>query len=94
MRKGIIPGNLKTLWKSIANAKDLNTEELPKMMYRNNVEIEEEKIAETFAEFFESRVNNLVHQAVICPQVYNGSPKIEVENENFMSMENVLRSMK
>ena len=59
------------------------------MMYRNNVEIDEDTIAETFAEFFESKVNSLVNQAIVCPQVYNGSPKIEVDDMNFMSMENV-----
>ena len=55
---------------------------------------DENNIAETFAEFFEFKVNSLVNQATVCPQVYNGSPKIEVDDVNFMPMENVLRSMK
>ena len=33
VRKGIIPGNSKTLRKAIATAKDKNMEDLPKQMY-------------------------------------------------------------
>ena len=60
VRKDIIPGNSKTLWKAVRNAKDMNTEEIPKIMHLNGQLIDEEDLAEKFAEHFEMKVNNLV----------------------------------
>ena len=44
-------------------------------MYLNNVAVEENELAETFAEHFESKINNLIANAVINPNVYNGGAK-------------------
>ena len=37
VRKGIIPGNSKSLWKAVKLAKDVNTNELPSKMFHNGV---------------------------------------------------------
>ena len=46
------------------------------------------------AEFFESKINNLISNATIDPNVYNGLPKIRSAEINFMTSENVLKAMK
>ena len=45
-------------------------------MNGNNEEIEEENLPERFAELFESKVKRLSDNAVICPNVYNGTNKV------------------
>ena len=42
----------------------------------------------------ESKVNNLISNANVCPGGYNGSRKIQVEDKNFMALENVIKAMK
>ena len=54
----------------MANAKDQNTEELPKMVYIKGIEINEENLPEEFAKYFESKVDNLTANANINPGVF------------------------
>ena len=75
VRKGIIPGNSKSLWKAVNLAKDVNSNEIPSKMYREGNEIVEDEVAENFAEFFENKISNLLADIVIDPGVYNGTRK-------------------
>ena len=51
--------------------------------------VSENDLAESFAGFFEAKVNDLISNANINPTVCNGVRKMTVNNENFMSIENV-----
>ena len=69
VRKGIIPGNSKSLWKAVNIAKDVNSNEIPSKMYRDWIEINEEERSESFADFFENKISdfdglNLKYQPV------------------------------
>ena len=75
VRKGIIPGNSKSLWKAVKLAKDVNSNEISSKMYREGNEIVEDEVAENFAEFFENKISNLLADIVIDPGVYNGTRK-------------------
>ena len=39
VRKKIIPGNTKSLWRAVNEAKNLNNQELPEVMYHGDVEL-------------------------------------------------------
>ena len=75
VRKGIIPGNSKSLWKAVKLAKDVNSNEISSKMYREGNEIVEDEVAENFTEFFENKISNLLADIVIDPGVYNGTRK-------------------
>ena len=51
VRKGIIPGNPKTLWKAVNIAKDINPNEIPLKMYKDGTLLDEYEISESFAEY-------------------------------------------
>ena len=97
IRQGIIPGNSKTLWDSVKLAKDMNIDELPTEMHLDNEKIEEEDIADAFADFFENKIKDLLEEISIDDEVYNGERKIHTTCYNFMTSPNIeeaIRSLK
>ena len=76
VRKGIIPGNCKSLWKAVRIAKDLNSEDLPKSMFKNGHLLDTEDLAEEFANHFEDKISSLMSHVVIDQLVYNGERKL------------------
>ena len=56
--------------------------------------VNNEDLAEAFANYFESKVNSLISNANINQSVYNGITKIRVNEENFMTLHNVTKAMK
>ena len=94
VRRNIVPGNGKSLWKAVLEAKDVNEEELPNKMFENGVQIETNELEEAFAELFESKVKQLSDKANIDENVYNGWRKLpEVYDYNFMTEINVKKAM-
>ena len=93
VRKGIIPGNNKSIWKAVNIAKDLNHDHMPPRMYNNRVEVAEDELPDCFADHFEGKIKSLVNNVRIDPNVYNGSCKVEVAEENFMTSLNILRAV-
>ena len=73
-------GNAKSLWKAVSSAKDMNTEDISKMMHQNGIEIYEDELADEFAGYFESKINDLIANANIDEEVFNGRAKIQVQN--------------
>ena len=71
-RRNIRPGNGKSLWRAVSEAKDLNEEDIPDKMFKNGVRVETEDLEEAFAELFESKINLLSDNARITDTVYNG----------------------
>ena len=72
MRKGILPGNWKSLWDAVNKAKDTNTNPMPDVLFENNQKLYKLEHATAFANFFSNKVNTIVNQTVIEPNVYNG----------------------
>ena len=60
---------------------------LTQMNYQNGVQINEIALVEKFAKFFETKINNLIENAVVCPEVYNGTTKMTIGDVNFMTNE-------
>ena len=52
VRKGIIPGNSRSIWKAVNIAKDINSNEIPKEMFNEGIRISVDEIAESFAAHF------------------------------------------
>ena len=74
-------------------AKDKNSSEIPSKMYNGNVEIDEDMLPESFAEYFSNKTSNLLSNIAMDPNVYNGTRKIFSEETNFMTSENILRAL-
>ena len=94
IRKGIIPGNSKTIWNAVKKAKNLNIDSLPEKLTLNSINVTTENLPDTFAEFFSNKVKKIVEDCTINQNVYNGKRKITAQNENFMTPENVLNAIK
>ena len=62
VRRNIVPGNGKSLWKAVSEAKE---EELPNKMFRDGIIIKPDDLEEAFAELFESKVKQLSDNANI-----------------------------
>ena len=58
VRRGLLPGNLKFRWDSVRITKDLNIESIPKVIFRDNIKVENFKLADSFACFFDLKVKS------------------------------------
>ena len=94
IRRKILPGNSKSLWDAVNIAKDVNMQQMPHKMYRNNNLIDPDNLSDEFANFFKDKVQNIVNNLQIDNNVYNGTRKLYCENEDFMDENDVLIAMK
>ena len=60
VRRGIKPGNSKTLWEALKKAKECNIEMLPDTLFYRNTKINNKDKATTFTNFFPNKVNSIV----------------------------------
>ena len=90
VRQGLIPGNNKTLWDSVKIAKDLNINKLPDNMFLNVDPIPASELPDKFAEFFKNKIDSIVQGSILNPNVYNGTRKLFVLNDDFMTEKNIL----
>ena len=90
VRRGILPGNSKSLWNAVRTAKDQNIEGFPKTIFSNGVKIPEGEIPDTVASFFDNKVKRLVQDSMIDPLIYNGRLKIQSEDCFFMGRSEIL----
>ena len=90
VRRGILPGNSKSLWTAVRIAKDQNVESFPKVVYDNNVKIPDTNVPDTVAVFFDNKVRRLVMDSIIDPSIYNGRKKITVNDCFFMGRDAIL----
>ena len=93
IRRGIIPGNSKSLWTAVKKAKDQNTSHLPNDLTHNNMPIHAHDTADSFATFFKNKVQSIISECSVDNNVYNGIRKVNCENQNFMTPENVLTAI-
>ena len=76
-------------------ANDINIDEIPKDMSLLDTKIEEVELAESFANYFKDKIDALVTNSMLDPNVYNGTPKIQTAtNHNFMDATNVLKAIR
>ena len=94
VRKGIIPGNSKSLWNAVKKAKDLNFNSIPENMTLNSNNIPIHELPDSFADFFVNKVKTITNECKIDNFVYNGTRKLNVNPNNFMSPENVIAAVK
>ena len=69
-KKGDITRKFKTLWDSVRIAKDLSIESIPIIMFRDNIEVENCKLADSFACFFDYKVKRILESSVVCNNVF------------------------
>ena len=68
-----------SLWDAVSIAKDVNVQQMPNKMYRNNVLIDTENLPDQIASFLKDKVQNIVIYLKIDNAVYNGT-------QNFLHM--------
>ena len=71
VRKGILPGNSKSLWHAVKLAKNQGPELIPPNMKYHGIEVTSDDIAEVFAGFFDKKVVGIVESTSVDPGVYS-----------------------
>ena len=94
VRRGIQPGNSKSLWRAVNTAKDIGQPRIPNDMMYNNKIVTGFDACESFAKFFEGKVNDIVRDVVIDPTVHNGGRKIYANDYMFMTRTDIVNSVK
>ena len=94
IQRSIIPGNPKSIWNAVKVAKNTNVANIPKVMYRNGIQIQKNDLPDAFASFFEDKINTILNETVIDPEVYNGKTKLNAQSENFMTEPDILLAVK
>ena len=85
VRRGILPGNSKSLWDSVKIAKGVNIPSLPDNMSLNDNLIKNNDLPEAFANFFENKITQITSNTQISNNVYNGTKKVDHPNSFFMT---------
>ena len=86
VRRGIIPGNSKSLWNAVKKAKDLNVSSLPDKLTLNSLPVAPHDLPDTFAEFFSNKVTNITSNC--------RSRKINCDTSNFITSSNIINAIK
>ena len=97
VRRGIIPGNSKSLWSAVRIAKDQNVPTFPSTILMNGVPINDKIVPDSVAMFFDNKVRGLIRDADINEDVYNGRHKLHSECKFFMTgvdITNCVKSLK
>ena len=94
IRRKIVPGNSKSLWKAVNEAYDNGASTLPDCMTLDGKVIGEHERSDCFANFFENKVKQITDETITDPSVYNGTRKIFAGNEMFMSLLEVEKCIK
>ena len=89
VRRGIIPGSSISLWSAVKIAKDMSVADVPGIMYRGQAKIPNNKLSQSFADFFKKKINDITDSVLINPQVYNGKRKMFARDEMFMNECNI-----
>ena len=94
VRKNLIPGSWKSLWKAVKIAKYIGSESLPCNMTFGNMNILEHERSVYFASFFEEKVRSVTDNVRVDDRVFNGTRKIDAESELFMGPDDVIKCIK
>ena len=94
VRRGIVPGNSKSLWDAVKRSKDINSNNLPDTLTLDGNKVNKNDLPDVFAKFFVDKVNAIVGDCVVSDSVYNGTRKLHSNPRNFMTPENVFKSIK
>ena len=94
VRRGIIPGNSKSLWDAVKIAKDAGFDPLPNEMKFNNVTVTGVNICEQFASFFENKVKTITDEAIIDDEIYNGTSRMVARDQMFMTRPEIYECIK
>ena len=93
VRRNIIPGNNASLRTAVKIANDVNTSDLPNILYENNVPINDEELPDRIANYFSKKIADLSEEATIWDDFYNGTPKILAQPSIFMDSASVKECM-
>ena len=93
IRRGIKPGNSKTLWDAVKISKDSNINPIPKEMELLGEKIKYDELPDAFARFFKDKVDVIANECKVEEDVYNGRKLCTAVDKNFMLYEDVLESI-
>ena len=92
VRRGILPGNSKTLWTAVKIAKDINTHSIPPNMTLHGTEIITKNLPDAFAKFFNDKT--VSNNTSVEDSVYNGKRKVLSPEIMFMTQEYIKECIK
>ena len=94
VRRGILPGNSKSLWDAVKIANDENVSGLPDTLFKDGVELPNNIIPTAFGDLFYYKVTNITNETLKSPNVYNGHIKITNLIDFSITEENVGNALK
>jgi hypothetical protein len=71
VRRGILPGNSKSLWDAVKIAKNKGVEVIRQVLYLNQQEIKNENSQDLFPSFFDNKIRAIINSSNINEEVYN-----------------------
>ena len=93
IRKGIVPGNSKTLWDAVKISKDCDTNPIPNEMELNGIIVKHDELPDAFAGFFKNKVDIISRECKVERDVYNGKKLCITVEKHFMLYNDVLESI-
>jgi hypothetical protein len=84
VRKVIIPGCTKSLWKAVNAAKDCAKNNIPSRIFRDGKETEQGKISDEFDRFFDDKIKSALNKINVTDSVYKGRRLVNSVNKMFM----------
>ena len=86
-------GHKTNIWKAVKVAKDLCPSDIPSNLSLGGISVPAGSFANSFANYFYSKVNYNVEKTQIQPSVYNGKCQLIVSNRHFMKYNDVKSSL-
>ena len=78
------------MWDAVKIAHDKNIEPIPRVMFKNNNEVDYDSLPDEFAEFFDSKVKNIVNSVTVNSEVYNGQKLVNSGVSMFMDTKAII----
>jgi hypothetical protein len=94
VRKVIIPGCTKSLWKAVDAAKDCAKNNIPSRIFRDGLETEQGKISDEFGRFFDDKIKSALNKINVTDSVYNGRRLVNSVNKMFMQESDICECIK
>ena len=76
-------------------AKDINQNDIPEIIRKAGIEINPCNVSESFADFFDNKVKNIVSSCIVDENVYNGKRIIHNnKNKNFVNHDTCMEALR
>ena len=94
VRKGILPGDCKSLWYAVKLAKNQGPNIIPSNILLKGIDVTGDEVSESFAGFFDKKVVGIVDSTSVNPGVHIGRRKFHTDSLMSMASHKILECIK